>query len=264
MPRVKQVGLGKAAGSVTEYPLGTAKLAIEIQRLLAIKKKLSFVGWHLWMHGHEVDSKYWKPKIEGAATDLRRIPVWLRAKDIQNKRERETIFDQVSRLHFVGTLFAKGLAKLAPNMSASVFRFLADVAGGNCESVNLEIQSDDAQNRRALRQFIGQPDRSVVANVPIDEQFGLDLQGQFLAISRLLTEIQSRSIERTLGRSQAGRAQFLDFLNSGEEMILSPNPTGKSQIGRFAKALLSDPNVQAYALIIWSAGQNNSAILEVI
>ena len=76
MPRVEQIGLGRAAGSVIRYPTGTAQLALEISRLLASKNKLSFVGWQLWMQGRDVADEYWKPAISSALASLKRIPAF--------------------------------------------------------------------------------------------------------------------------------------------------------------------------------------------
>lgn len=95
MPNVKQVGMGRAAGSVIHYPSGTASLALEIRRLLAIKKKVSFVGWQLWLNGHEVSEGHWKPAIHSALADLKRIPAFLRLMEMRNPNKDETIFDQI-------------------------------------------------------------------------------------------------------------------------------------------------------------------------
>lgn len=257
MPNVRQVGLGKAAGSVIEYPKGTAQLAVEIHRLLAIKKKMSFVGWHLWMQGYSVDEKYWKPLLEAAANELRRIPAWLKVQEGQEQDDSETIYDRLSKGQFVGTLFAKGVAKLAPEMTAYVFGFLAEVARGRLHHSVGWNELDDSQNRKALVQFIGQSPKSIVANVPIDEQFGSELQDMLSAISQLLAKIQSRPIGQTLERAKFAKAQYLNFANFGADLISPSNTTGKSHIDRFAQALLLNPKVQSYALIIFSEGTNH-------
>ena len=65
LPRVKQVP-NPYHGSATQFPSGTAKQTVKIIQLLAVKKKLDFVGWELWWAGFPVDEKYWKPHIEKA------------------------------------------------------------------------------------------------------------------------------------------------------------------------------------------------------
>lgn len=57
-------GLGLGQGSVGLYPEIAVRQALEIDRLLKIKKRANYVGWQLWWQGFEVKERHWRPEFE--------------------------------------------------------------------------------------------------------------------------------------------------------------------------------------------------------
>src|SRR5258706_3364927 len=89
LPRVEQIPHAYR-GSEVRYPRGTAAQAVEIQKLLRVKKDLEFVGWELWWRGFPVADCFWRPNIErNVSLCLRLLPIlnWFLERD-----EREDNF----------------------------------------------------------------------------------------------------------------------------------------------------------------------------
>lgn len=99
LPRVAQEALGRGLGSRTRYPPGTARQAVEIERLFRTKRKLAFVGWELWWRGFEVDPRHWQPALISAHKSLpRTIRLFKRWQSRENDTDRDdTIFERHGR-----------------------------------------------------------------------------------------------------------------------------------------------------------------------
>lgn len=261
MPRVTQHGLGRALGSVIHYPIGTARLALEIDGLLSIKKKLSFVGWHLWMQGYEVSDRYWKPALGSALADLRRIPAFLRLKEMRNRNKNETIFDQFDLGHFRNSAFAKGVSRLSKDNSTLALALLSDVAIGSFDENGTKDQSERDTNRQSIFELIGQSSANTVAGLFRRPHFEVDIMRQLQAVTKSLSEIhRTRSIPKFEIAPDA-RIEFFAIMQIANQLNSTIPAFGKSPIGRFAKPLSYDQGVQAYAVVIWSVFREMGTIL---
>lgn len=262
MPAVRQIGKGRAAGSAIHYPLGTAQLALEIRRLLAIKKKLSFVGWQLWLRGHDVADQYWKPATVSALAKLKRIPAFLRLLEMRNRNKDETIFDQIVRSQFRQTPFAKVLAKLSPDIIALGFGLVADVAKGIFSQNQLADRSTQIENRRAISMLIGQSTRSTIAGMFPKSEFETALDMQLIAVSNALAEIQRHPSAILIELTPQARRELAMVLQIANERSLVSSDFRKSPIGRFAKAITNNQNAQVYGVIIWGIFRKMGTILD--
>lgn len=261
MPPVRQVGKGRAAGSVIHYPAGTAQLALEIQRLLAIKKKLSFVGWQLWLRGHDVADQYWKPATVSALAELKRIPAFLRLLEMRNRNKDETIFDQIKPSQFQNTPFAKGLAKISPDMIALGFGLVADIAKGIFSQNQLADQSTQIENRRAISRLIGQSTRSIIAGMFSKSEFEAALDAQLIAVSDALAEIQKHPSVILAELTPQARRELAMVLQIATARSLASPDLRKSPIGTFAKAIAGNQNAQIYGVLVWVAFRKMGTIL---
>lgn len=261
MPRVMQVGKGKAAGSIIRYPQGTARLAIEIYRLLLVKKKLDFVGWQLWMQGYDVADAYWKPTINSALASLKHIPAWLRTMEKRNQVESETIFDQVPAAQFLNTPFAKGLAKLSPDMRAFAFGLLADVARGTFERYQATNNLEQNENRRAISKFVGQSLNPLVAGLFSSLHFEIDLERQLHGISKAMAAFHKKPFAVLAELTPQARTEFSTVLQISRQLSLSP-VVYKSPVGRFTMAIDAEQIVQAQCVIVWSLFSKMGTISE--
>lgn len=262
MPPVKQVGRGKAAGSVVCFPQGTAQLAIEIHRLLSIKKKLEFVGWRLWMQGHDVADEYWKPTINTALANLKRIPAWLRLMEGRYETESETIYDQVPADQFSNTPFGKGIAKLTPGMRAFAFGVLADVARGTFERHRTPIDLELIQNRQAISTFVGQSLNPLVAGIFPRLHFQIDLERQLQAISQAMAKFHQNPVAILAELTPQVRAELSTVVRLSRHLSSEDVAFHKSPIGKFTRVIDADQTVQAQCVIVWSLFRKMGTIIE--
>ena len=254
MPAVRQIGLGRGQGSVVRYPPGTANLAIEISRLLAIKKKVSFVGWQLWMHGYEIADQFWKPAIYEAATDLKHIRGWLRLVEKRYADRDTTIFDEISISEFAGSPVAKGLSRLSLELQALAYGLIADVAKGEFTQSGFTA---DGQQGLNIKSLLGATGLSAAASKAIAallslRGFGEELEVQLAAISDGMAEIHSMTLSEICQIAAPQRTGFANLLAFANQIDANIPQFRKSAIGRFAKAISADRKLQAVSLIIWS------------
>lgn len=253
LPKVIQVGKGRGSGSETRYPIGTANQAIAIVELLSVKEKLDFVGWQLWMRGYTVDEKYWKADVDKAISLLKRTPAFVRLMDRKYLTDEKTVYDQIPASNFKNTPFAKGLAKLSPDMQALSFSLLGEIAKGNFTSF-ASIRNDDPKtNMDTISKFIGMPIQPVVAGIFPKSEFEADLELQLSAISNALHYLRTNpsiTIERITPEIRRELWNVLDIANNLKS-ALPDFP--KSPIGRFANAIANDQKLQAFGIILWCA-----------
>ena len=95
LPKVRQVGLGRGAGSQVVYPTGSASQAVAIARLLAEKEKFEVVGWRLWMMGYEVEERYWRPHLIQVTLQFRNFLAALIRIERKYELENFTIYDKI-------------------------------------------------------------------------------------------------------------------------------------------------------------------------
>lgn len=260
LPHAKQVGLGRGAGSIVRYPIGTARQALEIHRLLGVKEKLDFVGWQLWMQGYGVAEEYWRSAIRSAWANLKHIPAWLRMQEIRNPSERESIFDRVSIATFANTPFAKGLAKLPPDGRALSFGLMADVAGGSFQTSQTLDEVEQNRSRQAISTLVGQSQNPIVGGLFKSKIFQILLEEQLEGIARAFAEFHRRPYAALLQLTPEVRRELTIILQLASELNSVPG-FSKGPIAKFAKVISSDQAVQAHMVIIWSLFRNAGTIL---
>ena len=268
LPKVSQVGKGRGLGSETRYPIGTANQAIAIFELLSVKEKLSFVGWQLWMRGFTVDERYWKADIDNAIFLLKRTPAYVRLLDRKYSTDAKSVYDRIPPDIFQHTPFAKGLAKLSPDMQVLSFSLLGEVATGSFKSFT-EIPSDDPKiNMDTISKFIGLPMQPIVAGIFPKLDFEKELELQLGAISNALHDLRikpSITIERITPDIRRELWAVLDIAGNLQATLPALR---KSPIGRFAHASAKDQKLQAFGIILWSVFremgtiQSNKNIME--
>ncbi|WP_373490263.1 hypothetical protein [Parasphingorhabdus sp.] len=268
LPKVNQVGRGRGAGSETRYPIGTANQAIAIIHLLSVKEKLSFVGWQLWMRGCNVDERYWKPEIDNAIFQLKRMPAYVRLMETRYLTDEKTLYDQIPFRIFQHSPFAKGVAKLSPDMQALSFSLLGEVAKGNFTSF-ASLPSDDPKiNMDTISKFIGLPIQPIVAGIFPKIDFEVDFELQLSAISNALRDLRANPSITIEKLTPEVRIEFLAILAVAENLQMSLSAFRKSPIGRFANSIAKDQKIQAFAIVLWSAFremgtiQSNDEIME--
>src|SRR5205814_566933 len=62
-----QHGRGQGNGSEIRYPVGTEHQLLALCHLHVQFRKLSVVGWYLWLNGFPVGDKYWQQPLMAAA-----------------------------------------------------------------------------------------------------------------------------------------------------------------------------------------------------
>lgn len=125
-------------GSSVEFPIGTAKQIIEIQRLLKIKNSFDYVGWELWWSGFPVDDKWWKPKLKNIAENAdKELDI---VKDVLRKAEDNSddlisyptsIFDQQISLPTKGSFFSRIVRRVQPDEIGRLMRVLSEISIGS-------------------------------------------------------------------------------------------------------------------------------------
>lgn len=161
LPRVKQKIPNPYDGSVVEFPNGTSRQIVEIQRLMKINKKFEHVGWELWWAGFWTDEKYWKPrldysaKIGDRALKLLKILIWKEGKrGGENAVHSDTIFDQKIELPVTNTIFSRMKPRIKENQIGQLLRILIEMETGRFEHFDdpndMSDNSDQAVVIRAL------------------------------------------------------------------------------------------------------------------
>jgi hypothetical protein len=260
LPKVSQVGKGRGSGSETRYPIGTADQAIAIVELLAIREKFSFVGWQLWLRDFNVDERYWKLDLDSAIFRLKRTPAYVRLMNMKYLTDEKTVYDQIPPDNFKNTPFAKGMAKLSPDMQALSFSLLGEIAKGNFTSF-ASIPSDDPKiNVDTMSKFIGIPIQPIVAGIFPKLDFERDFELQLGAISNALHNMRINP-PITIEKITPGiRREFLAVLGIADNLQLAIPAFRNSAIGRFAKAIATDQKLQSVGIVLWSVFQEMGTI----
>lgn len=160
LPRVRQVQI-PYHGSTVEFPSGTGKQILEIQRLLKINKRFDYVGWELWWAGFPVDEKYWKPRLENSskigdrALRILKILMWKEYKRSDDlATHSDTIFDQKSELPVTNNIFSRINRRIKENQIGQLLRVFVEIDTGRFEKFDdpndLSDSSDQAVVTRAL------------------------------------------------------------------------------------------------------------------
>jgi hypothetical protein len=150
LPPVRQTGLGRGAGSVIDYPAGTADRTVKIARLYRIKEKASFVGWELWWSGEDVPEIWWRPRIELAARSWQRAVRLIDRAIVKSEDDDrpDTIFDRIPASVGNQMPLNQALRSLAQSEIPSFFGVIADLALGRFEgdgAAQVEGERDSLQ-----------------------------------------------------------------------------------------------------------------------
>lgn len=179
MPKVRQVGRGRAAGgSEIRYPTGTARQALAIARHLAGKRKLDCIGWELWLDGFHVDEAHWRVPLRKARKQFSSVRGAVQravARDENNEEAERTIFDQSDIEVLRGTPIYAAVSRLSSDMRATVARIAADILLGRGAAT-------DAKELDSVKSVLG-----IAAQVPVIGGYRLD----FSQIDRVLENLSA-------------------------------------------------------------------------
>ena len=135
LPPVEQI-VTPYDGSSVEFPAGTAKQIVEIQRLLKIKNRFDYVGWELWWAGFLVDVKYWKPQIENTVKPFEQKLALIDSQLIAEEEsdnfieQHDTYFDRVSNFIGLNKLASRISKRITFAQRAIMMRLLIEVGRG--------------------------------------------------------------------------------------------------------------------------------------
>ena len=255
LPRPKQIGRGRALGSLVMVPPESAKQAIEIARLFQIREKRDWVGWQLWMQGYTVGERYWRPPMEAARASLSLTQQAARnfidaAQD--NGPDLDTIRTVTLAALRATPLFAP-LAKMDPAILETLIGFASEIVSGQFGGFSREGDAKpDRRELSAVKAVLGASaaDRDVVGGTRINLE----------PIERILLELST-----ALGSSDANAplaeppielrrelAQALGIATSIYQALLPAfgrNALGLGTLNRIAV----NPSIelQAALLIVW-------------
>ena len=161
LPPVRQIIPNPYDGSAVEFPNGTSRQIVEIQRLMKINKKFEYVGWQLWWAGFWTDEKYWKPRLEHSAKigdralKLLKVLMWKEDKrGGENAVHSDTTFDQKIELPVTNTIFSRMKPRIRENQIGQLLRILIEMETGRFEHFDdpndMSDNSDQAVVIRAL------------------------------------------------------------------------------------------------------------------
>jgi len=265
MPPVKQAGRGRGAGSEIQFALGSGTLAIEIQRLLRIKKKFDFVGWHLWLRGYEVDAQYWRLQIEAQRKLIKRLPALRRWADIKYQCKNSTIFDEFDVETFRGFPVFKPLSKLDRDSKAYVFGVMTDIATGQFANFQSNASPDDRDDRRTFFSAMGFSKAEWAIDLARQLGFLDQLEIQLQAISLAFAEIQKTNVSAIETFDPDARMEFSDAIALASNMeLLTSNALGRNQsILNVGSKILNADNrqLQAQLFLIWHYYRKQQTIL---
>ena len=60
-------------GSVSHYRKSEVSQALEIARLLTKNENFTWIGWHLWVQGYEVQDRLWRPHLRKAFNQIDKV-----------------------------------------------------------------------------------------------------------------------------------------------------------------------------------------------
>lgn len=268
MPPVKQLGKGRGAGSEIQFAVGSGALAVEIHRLLRIKKKFDFVGWHLWLRGYEVDAQYWRPQIDAQRKLIKRLPALRRWADIKYQDKNSTIFDEFDVEAFQGFPVFKPLSKLNQYSKAYIFGVMAEIATGQFERFQTNASPDDDDNRATFFSAMGFSKAEWAIDLARQLGFLDQLEIQLQAISLAFAEIQKANVSAIETYDRDARIEFSDAIALASNMeLLTLKASDRNQtILKVGSRILNDDNrqLQAQLFLIWYYFRKQQTILSQI
>lgn len=142
---VRQSSVKGVRGSITLYPGGTGRQALEIDWLLDQTGKLADVGWLLWWHGRSVEGRWWRPILTDAASQLYLGLSQLRnLADADDDAEDDTVFDKVAATKIHGSPLGLVAQRLKSTDGFATFlRLVSDVGSGSFEGFG-DLSDPDA------------------------------------------------------------------------------------------------------------------------
>lgn len=144
LPRPKQIGLGRGRGSLITVPAISIDQTLEIERLFAIRRKLGWVGWQLWLEGFPVSDKYWSGPLETAQSWI--LEAQAAADQFDFTQIDEAPDPEASKQAMVGALRSTPLDGQLNKIPAELVETLV---GFLCEIINSQFQgfSRDSASR---------------------------------------------------------------------------------------------------------------------
>jgi hypothetical protein len=157
LPGVERVWLGGPAGSETRYPIGTARQAIELARLLGNKRDFKTAGWELWWRDYPVTEEWWRPVLEDTAKTLdkgQRFFVREARKDEEKLLRTKSVADRLAEKPITGFPVGRVKQRLNTEQRATFFGVCTQVAVGEFDSFTA-LEGNSFSDEDALLQGLG-------------------------------------------------------------------------------------------------------------
>lgn len=173
LPRPKQIGRGRALGSLVMVPPESAKQAIEIARLFRIREKRDWVGWQLWMQGYTVGERYWRLPMEQARASLLRTQQAAR-NFVDPAQDDGPGLDTIRSLTLAAvrdTPLYASLAKMDPAFLETLIGFASEIVSGQFGGFSREGDAKpDRRELSAVKAVLGASaaDRHAVGGIRIN------------------------------------------------------------------------------------------------
>lgn len=259
LPKVKQVGLGRAAGSKVRYPIGTTDQVIAIAEAFAIKRKKDFVGWRLWLQGYEVDKRYWCSHIDAGLLALREAQQWMESVNRDDFSD-DTDFDRLAPDLIRGLSLHKALRFLPDGMASYIAATFGDIIAGQFNGFSPGHEGEEFfLHLKTFQTAMGIPRRGDADKIVNELGFPADLENQLRSISDAFGQIHAKSTATGDFTNPAIRNELwlsMQILHDAHAIFLI---VGGSPF-RMVDAIIRRPDIQAPMLIIWAVFRNFDSI----
>lgn len=252
LPRVKQVGLGRAAGSEIRYPVGTIDQVIAIAAAFAIKRKKDFVGWRLWLQGYEVGERYWRAHIDAALPALREAQQWMIEAINRDDFSDETDFDRLAPALIRRLGLDRAVRFLPDGMASYIAATFGEIIAGQFNGFSPGHEEEEfLLHLKTFQAAMGIPRRGKAAKIINELGFLPELENKLRHISTAFSKIKADQAAINDFMKPDIRNEFwlsMQILHDSHAIFVI---FGGSPF-RMADEIISRPDIQAPMLIIWA------------
>ncbi|MEA1617682.1 hypothetical protein SOQ14_02010 [Erythrobacter sp. T5W1-R] len=251
LPRPKQTGLGRGRGSFIKVPAISIAQTVEIERLFAIRRKLDWVGWQLWLEGFPVSDQHWRGPLEIAQSRLLEAQAAAGQFDfvqIDEAPDPEAI-KQAIVAALRSTALDGQLTKISAELVETLAGFLQEMITGNFQGFSPDSASrPNANERDAVLSAMGVKSKSAQTIAHFAGSIEIELQQISKAFSVISSKnaITEPSIEARQGLRYA--IEIGSYLYRNSKALTG----GKSL--KVLSRIAANPSItlQAIMLLLWA------------
>lgn len=179
LQRPKQTGLGRGRGSLINVPAISIAQTLEIERLFAIRRKLRWVGWQLWLNGFPVSEEYWHQPLQTAQRWVLEVRAVARQFDITqlNVDQDSECIKQVIVTAMRGTALDSQLNKIPAELVETLAGFLQEIVTSNFQGFSPDTDlRPNADERDAVLRAVGVKSKSAQEIVDFAGSIEIELE----------------------------------------------------------------------------------------